>query len=204
MNCSVGHEIQENSKFCSTCGEIISRCSNGHQVLKQELFCGECGVQLNQEPTESQDSKVEQQLSQVAASKKSYWKSVPFLALVAVVIASLVTASIVWGSGNKTHIAPMVRHHHKSTTTFPPPSQSARCIGDATGVVGDVLRNLGDPTADSYLNSALIQFGANSVTWQAIQSGISAGAPVTVQQGYINGISAALTALISVCKTALG
>jgi hypothetical protein len=32
----------------------------------------------------------------------------------------------------------------------------------------------------------------------------SAGAPVTVQQGYINGISAALTALISVCKTALG
>ena len=199
MICSAGHQIQDGSKFCNICGEMISRCINGHQVFRQEIFCGECGVQLNQSPIELKENKLPQETSQ-----ESYWKSKPFMALGAVVIAGLVAASIVWGSGNKTHIAPMVRHHHKSTTTFPPPSQSARCIGDATGVVGNVLRNLGDPTADNYLNSALIQFGANSVTWQAIQSGISAGAPVTVQQGYINGISAALTALISVCKTALG
>jgi predicted RNA-binding Zn-ribbon protein involved in translation (DUF1610 family) len=204
MNCSTGHEIQDGSKFCNICGEMISRCMNGHQVLKQELFCGECGVKLNQEPTKSPDTKAIQQLSEGADNKKPYWKSLPFMALVTVVIAGLITVSIVWGSGNKTHTAPVVRHHHKTTTTFPPPSQSVRCMGDATGVVGDVLRNLGDPAANNYLNSALIQYGANSVTWQAIQSGISAGAPVTVQQGYVNGISAALTALISVCKTALG
>ena len=108
------------------------------------------------------------------------------------------------GSGNKTHTAPVVRHHHKTTTTFPPATQSDYCIGNAINVVGDVLRNLGDPVANNYLNSALIQYGVNSVTWQAIQSAISAGAPVTVQQGYLNGMSAALTALSSVCKTALG
>jgi hypothetical protein len=108
------------------------------------------------------------------------------------------------GSGNKTHTAPVVRHHHKTTTTFPTPTQSDYCIGNAIGVVGDVLRNIGYPAANNYLNSAAIQYGVDSVTWQAIQSGISAGAPVTVQQGYVNGLGAAIIALRSVCKTALG
>lgn len=103
------------------------------------------------------------------------------------------------GSGNKTHTAPVVRHHHKTTTTFPPPSESGQCIGDATGVVGDVLRNLGEPGVNNLLNSAQILFGANSRTWQAIHSGIFYGIPITVQHGYVNGISAALKALTSAC-----
>ena len=102
------------------------------------------------------------------------------------------------------HTAPVVRHHHKTTPALEPPSFSGQCILDATGVVGVVLRNLGEPGVNNYLNSAQILLGGYGRIWQAIQSGISAGAPVMAQQGYVKGINAALTALTSVCQGGLG
>ena len=98
------------------------------------------------------------------------------------------------GSGNKTHTG-----KDETAPPYQPPSFSGQCILDATGVVGDVLRNLGEPGVNNLLNSAQILFGANSRTWQAIHSGIFYGIPITVQHGYVNGISAALKALTSAC-----
>jgi len=44
MQCSRGHALNGDEKYCSECGEPTRRCSNGHLLTRSAKFCSECGV----------------------------------------------------------------------------------------------------------------------------------------------------------------
>ena len=44
MQCSLGHALNVDEKFCSECGETNRRCPNGHLLKSGAKFCSECGV----------------------------------------------------------------------------------------------------------------------------------------------------------------
>ena len=44
MQCSRGHSLNGDEKFCSECGEPTRRCPNGHPLTRSAKFCSECGV----------------------------------------------------------------------------------------------------------------------------------------------------------------